>query len=397
METHSAQHAITRRHHRVLKGFAWTLAALAGFGLVFAQTYKIKVEAEIVTKDVTALLGPDRPAAPKPPTDGASGSPVTILMMGIDDRSGANAAIAGDKDGILSDTTLIVHLSADRERVDVVSIPRDTVVRFADCDRSDGTSQRGWTDRFNTAFSAGAAHGSITDGAACTIKTVEQLTDIFIDHFVVVDMAGFANVVDAVGGVPVCLPRAYSDAYSGTHLPAGPQVLHGITAVNYVRMRKGEGMSGSDLDRIDRQQEFLKNLASKALSAEMLYRPQDITNFIKAVAGSLTMDEAFGHLDTLTGLAFSMRDLDPSTDVTFATAPVVADPANPKVTVVFSSKARSVWQAIKADQPIAPLLDDQSNSPANEDVVASSDPTADAEGGSHAASEEDILAACTAS
>lgn len=370
----------------------WTLAAIAGFGLVFAQTYKSKIEDEFVTANITGLLGPDRPAAPQNPVDGASGTPVNILLVGAD--------ASDDREGARSDTTLILHLSADRTRADVVSIPRDTVVPIADCSRSDGTSQRGWTTKFNTAFANGAAHDSYADGAACTIKTIESLTDIYIDHWVVVDFAGFRTVVDAIGGVPMCIPRDYTDAYSHTNLKAGPQILDGKQALAYARMRHGEGLSGSDLDRIDRQQEFLKNLASKVLSAEMLYKPQDLTNFVKAVAGSMTMDTDFGKLDTLTGLAFSMRSIDPDTDITFATAPVVANPADPKVTVIFSGKAPSMWDAITHDQPIAPLLDAQSNAPVNDQKISTgndaTDPSSAPLGGSQAASEEDILNACTA-
>src|SRR5680860_492354 len=91
------RHATKTRTHRVLRGFAWTLAAVAGFGLVFAQTYKTKLEAEFVTEDITPLLGPDRSAAPRNPVDGASGVPVNILLMGSDDRSGENGAIGGQE------------------------------------------------------------------------------------------------------------------------------------------------------------------------------------------------------------------------------------------------------------------------------------------------------------
>ena len=389
------RHATKTGRHRVLTGFVWTLAAVAGFGLVFAQTFKSKVEAEFVTRDITPLLGPDRPAAPKNPVDGASGVPVTILLMGSDDRSGENGVIGGQEAGKRNDTTLIMHISADRSRIDVVSIPRDTVVRIADCDRSDGTSQRGWTGLFNIAFANGAENGSNADGAACTIKTVESLTDIFVDHFVVVDFVGFRDMVNAVGGVPMCIPNDVEDAYSQTNLSAGPQVLNGSQALAYARMRHGTGLSGSDLDRIDRQQELLKNLASKVLSAEMLYRPQDLTNFVKAVAGSMTMDEAFGDFNTLTGLAFSMRSINPNTDITFATAPVQGDPTNPNH-VIFSSKADAVWQAIIDDQPIAPLLDAQSSAPVNDSTISTgTDPAGAPAGGSTAPSQEDILNACT--
>jgi len=405
------RHAATRRGHPLVKAIAWLFAGAAGFGLVFVQTYKAQLDAALVTNDITTLLGPDRPAAPQAPTDGSSGLPVNIALIGVDDRSGENGVIGGQEDGMRSDTTLIMHISADRSRIDLVSIPRDTVVQLADCERSDGTSQRGWTDRFNVAFANGVANGSVADGAACTIKTIESLTGIYIDHFAVIDFVGFRDMVAAVDGVPMCIPTAVQDDLSGTSLTAGPQVLNGTQAIAYARMRHGNGLSGSDLDRIDRQQQLLKNLASKVLSAEMLYRPQDVTNFVKAVAGSLRMDDAFGNVDTLTGLAFSLRGLDPSTDFTFATAPVMADPANPKVTVVFTNKASQVWQALIADQPIAPLLDDQSASPSNATSTdlgttgtgttgtgtADSGTTTPSDSGIDPNSQEGILAACAAS
>src|SRR5665647_2405525 len=160
------RHAAKRPGHPVLKGIAWLVAATAGFGLVFVQTYKSQVESHITTEDISGLLGPSRPAAALPPADGSSGAAVNILLMGSDSRSGANATIGGKEGGQRNDTTLIMHISADRSRIDVVSIPRDTVVKIPTCDRSDGSSQLGWTDMFNVAFANGAAHGSNADGAA---------------------------------------------------------------------------------------------------------------------------------------------------------------------------------------------------------------------------------------
>ena len=359
------RHAAKRPGHPVLKGITWLVAATAGFGLVFVQTYKTQVESHITTEDIAPLLGPDRPAAALPPADGSSGRPVNILLMGSDDRSGGNAAIGGKNSGKLNDTTLILHISADRSRIEVVSIPRDTMVKLSECERSDGSIQKAYSGQFNESFGNGArTTGLNSDGAACTVRTVESLTDIHIDHYAVIDFVGFVNMVDAVGGVPMCIPTEYADAYSGTYLSPGPQVLNGPQSVAYVRMRKGINTTGSDLDRIDRQQEFLKNLASKILSAQMLYRPQDVTNFVKAVADSLTVDEELGSLDYLAGLAYSLRGLDPSTGIVMSTAPVETYPAD-HYRVQFSNKASAMWAAIIADQPIAPLLDAQSNSPSN--------------------------------
>jgi LCP family protein required for cell wall assembly len=217
---------------------------------------------------------------------------------------------------------------------------------------------------FNVAFANGAAHGSNADGAACTIKTVEAITGVRIDHFAVIDFVGFSDMVDAVGGVPMCIPVKYADPYSSTYLDPGPQVLNGYQAIGYGRMRHVTNTNGSDLERINRQQQFLKNLARKVLSAQMLYRPQDVTNFIKAVADSLTVDTQMGDLTYIAGLGYSLRGLNPSTGITFATAPIEAYPPDHN-RVQFTSKAAEVWQALNADQPIAPLLDKQSNSPAN--------------------------------
>ena len=174
-----------------LRAITWLVAAAAGFGLVFVQTYKAQVESHITTEDISPLLGPNRPAAALAPTDGSSGTAVNILLMGSDDRAGAERRDRRQDGGKRNDTTLIMHISADRSRIDVVSIPRDTIVKIPTCDRSDGSSQLGWTTMFNVAFANGAAHGSNADGAACTIKTVESVTGIRIDHFAVIDFVGF--------------------------------------------------------------------------------------------------------------------------------------------------------------------------------------------------------------
>lgn len=397
------RHAAKRPGHPIIKGVAWFVAAVAGFGLVFVPTYKAQIESHITTvkdEQISALIGPDRPAAALPPADGSSGAAVNILLMGSDDRSGENGVIGGKESGKRNDTTIIMHISADRSRIEAISIPRDTIVRVADCQLEDGTTVKGWTGMFNIAFANGAKKGSNAAGAACTVKTVEAITDIPIDHFAVIDFVGFQNMVDAVGGVPMCIPNAVSDNYSGTSLAAGPTVLNGPEALAYARMRHGNGLSGSDLDRIDRQQQLLKNLASKVLSAQMLYRPLDVTRFIKAVADSLTVDEQMGDLDYLGGLAFSLRNLDPKTGIVFATAPVEGYPADPN-RVQFSRKAATIWAAIVADQPIADLLDSQSNSPANAEAdEAGTDAGTDAgatpaPGAVDPNSQDGILAACT--
>ena len=141
------------------------------------------------------------------------------------------------------------------------------------------------------------------------------------------------------------------------------------------------------------RQEFLKNMASKVLSADMLYRPQEVADFIGAVADALTVDESLGDLDYVAGLAFSLRNLNPGSGIVMATAPVETYPQD-KNRVQLSKKAQAVWDAIIADQPIAPYLDNQSANPINEPVDPSAPATPPAEGEVDPHSEEGILAAC---
>lgn len=369
------RHATRAKGHKAWRIALTSAAAVATFGLVMSATVVMRFEQSVDTiseEQLEGLLGPDRPASLSNPTDPSAGSPINILLLGTDVRTGENATIGGDEAGARADTTLLLHVSADRTRVEVVSFPRDVMLDLAACQRSDGSTQRAYFGMFNEPFANGYKNTeSYSDGAACTIATVEANTDILIDHFAVIDFYGFQRMVDAIGGVPMCIPEEYADPYSGTYLEPGPQTLSGGQAVAYVRMRKGINTSGSDLDRIDRQQQFLKNLASTVISADMLYRPQDVTEFVLAVADSLTMNENFSDVAYLTGLAFSLRNLDPSTGIIMATAPVEAYPENPNH-VQFSRKADALWAAIASDQPIAALLDQQSASPANDPAVTAS-------------------------
>lgn len=398
-ETMRVRHATRHKGHPFLHGSLWALAAVLGFAIVFSQTVVRGVEARIETHNVSPLLGDDRPPPALPPADGSQGRAVNILLMGSDDRTGANAAIGGKEAGQRSDTTIIMHISADRSRVELLSIPRDSMVRLAECERSDGSVQRSYTGQFNEAFANGGKKGSKADAAACAVKTVEALTNIRINHWAVVDFVGFEAMINAVGGVPVCIPHDVKDRYTSLDLKAGAQILDGYTATQYARMRHGTGLSGSDLDRIDRQQQLLKNLARKVVGAEVLFNPGDLFSFISAAAASVTMDEQLGDIDGYSvGLAYSLKNLDTKAGLVMATVPVRGYPLDNN-RVEFAPASAAVFAAIAADQPMAPHLDKASASPANDPEVGQEpvvDPTA--EPGTVQPvreTEEEILAACT--
>ncbi|MBO0609157.1 LCP family protein [Myceligenerans salitolerans] len=288
------------------------------------------------------------------PTDPSAGEPVNLLLMGSDSREGANVNIGGAADGgERSDTTILLHISGDRTRVEAVSIPRDTTVDIPSCVTAGGaTTAPLYAQKFNAAFAAGAlAGGDTASGALCAMQTVEALTGVFLDGFMVIDFQGFQRMIDAVGGVELCIEEEIdAPEANDLHLEPGVQPLNGKLALDYARARKGVG-DGSDLSRIGRQQELLAALVRTVLSADTLANPTKTLSFVDAVTSSMTMDDETAQLDNLTGLAYSLRGLSPDA-VTFLTVPNTPDPANPAANVVWTEEAGLLWENIKHDRPI---------------------------------------------
>jgi LCP family protein required for cell wall assembly len=264
---------------------------------------------------------------------------MNILVMGSDARIGQGdgfGQVSKYGDSARSDTTLLVHLYKGHKQAVVVSIPRDSWVTIPACTREDGSTTSPWTTKFNAAFS--------TAGPACTITTVEQLTGLYIDHFAVVDFKGFEAMVDAVGGVSMCLTAPVSDSKSHLDLPAGTSLLDGKTALAFVRTRYAMG-DGSDTARIHRQQGFLSALTRKIKSAGVLLNPVKLYKLLDATTSSLTMDPAFASLKELQSIALSLKDLQ-SKNLRFVTVPSASDGTG---NVVWTSKAQDLWDALKAD------------------------------------------------
>ena len=239
--------------------------------------------------------------------------------------------------GARSDTTLIAHVSADREHVTVVSVPRDSMVPAppgcdSDAPRSSGPTPSG------TRRSASA-------GPACLIQTIEGNTGLFINHFAVVDFSGFRGMVDALGGVPVCTPEAIDDPKAKLTLAAGRHVLDGKQALGYVRARKTIG-DGSDLGRIKRQQAFLSSVVQEATRTSLLLRPDRLFGFLNAATQSLTTDEEFS-LGTMQDLASSVKDIGIK-NIQFITVPVKDYEPDPN-RVAWAPEAEDLWQTLRDD------------------------------------------------
>ena len=363
---HSADDKPAKPHgkHRVAK-----IVLIVGLSVLLAlagtiATLYILINNRMTNINIGGMLGSERPtevastSEVKSPGDPYAGRAMNILVMGSDSREGANSQVSQDADpgGERADTTFIAHVSADRSRVDLVSIPRDTLVVIPTCYFENGkrvpyTGGSG-TQKFNAAFAWGkrTADGTIGSGVACAIKTVEKATNVHIDGFVYVDFMGFAKIVDAVGGVDLFLPCAVkSHLADNLNLPAGVNHMNGLTATNYARARHGTGLGDqSDLSRIKRQQALMLALATKVLGMNLITDLGSLYNFVGSVADAITTD--LGSVAGLAGFAYSLRHLPPGA-LTFTMTPVGG--AGDGSSVIFiQSKVKPIFEALRNDKPI---------------------------------------------
>ncbi len=336
--------AETRRHRwpRVMAGVLSVLVLLAT-GAAAAGNY-------LTTQVLSNVSGGNDGNFQGATNTPVPGAPMNILLMGSDTREGKNAKGHGnvaDIAGARSDTTILLHISGDRTRALAVSIPRDTKMMLPTCKATGGGTKGGYVSRFNEAFDYG--------GPGCTVRAVEGLSGLTIDHYVVVDFTGFKDVVNALDGVDVCLKKDVHDKDAKLDLTAGNHTVRGEQALAFVRARKQVG-DGSDLSRIERQQEFLSSAIKKATSVGVITNPAQLLSVLSATAKSLTTDPSLANPDALKDLALNMTGIKPS-DITFATLPWKYNDDFATVSVI-PSQAAELWRAIATDQAWPPAPTD---------------------------------------
>lgn len=362
----SARHARDLpRRHRALRATALAATAAVVFTASAAGAVALHLRSTVDVADTDRFLDGPRPtpvgggaAQEGPPSDGFGGRAVNLLVIGTDSRDGENAKIGGAVAGMRNDTTMVVHVAADRSRVDIVSIPRDSLVDIPSCKRHDGTRSPALVrHQFNDAFSLGAGSDrNLASAAACVIRTVEQATQVPIDASIVVKMDGVADVVKALGGLKICIPERMDSPKAGhLVLEKGWHRFDGRTAIQFLRARTGTGNGleiGSDLARITRQQQFIDALSAQLRSERLLAKPVELLRVLDAVARSLSVSKVLANPRTLAGLAYSLREIEPSA-VEHEMVPVVDAPGKRDAgRVLWTAAAEPLWAKLRADRPL---------------------------------------------
>jgi LCP family protein required for cell wall assembly len=298
--------------------------------------------ANIQQDDIRGLLGA-QPVNLHPQAE-------NIMVLGSDSRQGLSKAYGSGLVTDQSDTLMIIHIPADRKWAEVMSIPRDSWVNIPACEMGDGQMSAPTQFKINEAFAIGNLDGNHTAlGIACTVKTIEQDTGIYVNHFIAVNFTGFESMVAALGGVYECNPTAINDPNSNLHLTAGTHLLTPAQALGYVRARYTLG-DGSDLERIGRQQAFMSSLVSRVKSK--LLDPLAIYRFLDAATKSLTIDSQLGGITGLYNLGESLRGI-PSSKIAFFTIPNF-----PRGDAVPGDTANVLWTQPEDNQIFASFRDD---------------------------------------
>lgn len=325
----------------MLRTFGYCLLTLTVGTMLFVSYTVRTLTANVQAEDIGFLAG-------RPDKENVAGprEPLNVLVMGSDSRDGKNNIDGLTGGGQRSDTTILLHLSADRKHAYGVSLPRDAMVQRPDCKTADGKTIPGEFAMWNVAFSLG--------GPTCTLQQVEALTGIRIDHFVVVDFSGFRGMVNAVDGVEICVPEEVNDTHGNIHLDAGRRVAKGKEALDYVRVRSGISSNG-DIGRMKRQQVFIASLIDRVMSKGVLARPDRLISFLRAATKSLTVDTGLKDVRKMADLGMQFKGID-MPNIKFITVPFDSYEPDPNRLVWKTDEANLLWRKMRRDLPLSKKL-----------------------------------------
>lgn len=352
----TAQHsAVNYGKFGPFRTFLATLMALSLFVPSFTffvyQAFANQIASNVV--DISAFLHQAQDENGQPlPEDSFAGRPVNILISGIDSRYDQGVNAHGDPEEmsiIFSDVTMVMHISADRSRINTVSIPRDLMTTIPSCIDANGNETGERFGQFNSAFAYAAVTNNLGAGIACTKQTVEYMTGLHLDGFVVVDFSGFVGLVDALGGVWYDVETRIVDQDSDADLHAGCQLLNGQQALSYARVRKSVG-DGSDNGRMGRQQKLVAAMMREALSKNFVTDLPALLNFVQKGISAVQPSPSFANLNTDVALLHSVSSIKKE-NIQFMTMPVVPWPEDFNRSIAIDELAEQVWHSLRQDLP----------------------------------------------
>ena len=313
--------------------------------IVAAGTLTAYLKYRAVYDSITRVTVPSTALGQRPPV--YSTNSMNVLVYGDDSRAGLTPheqyiLRTGHDQSNNTDTIMLVHISPGRHRVTVMSIPRDTMVPMYQCNSGPGYTGQQADPNSDVIINSLLQIG----GPTCLWKTVEQVTGIRIDHFIGIGMLGFVKVVDDLGGVNVCVPFNVNDPVSGLDVKAGEQHINGIQALAFWRTREDLG-TGSDLERIQRDQFMSAQVVKGVLHSGLLSNPIRLVNVITDAAASMTTDSGMTVSD-LVQIGESFRNLS-SQNVQFITVPNEPWTQDPDRVQFLQPQASRVFAAIARD------------------------------------------------
>ncbi|MGW3440775.1 LCP family protein [Streptomyces bacillaris] len=348
----STRRAPKSAKRRVLRWGSAVLALLilgaGGAGYLYYEHLNGNIRKEDLT------LGDKRMADHK--ANAAGQTPLNILLIGSDARdSEANQKLGGAKETFgappLADVQMLLHLSADRSNLSVVSMPRDTMLKMPKCTAPDGEVFPASTRDVQTNQSLGRG------GPGCTVATWYELTGIRIDHFMMIDFAGVVSMADAIGGVPVCVTdNIYSRGAdgrggSGLKLEKGTTYVKGEQALQWLRTRYGFE-DGSDLARAKAQHQYMNAMVRELRKGTKLTDPGKLMNLAEAATNALTVDKGLDTVKKLYDLAEELKKV-PTKRITMSTMPnVYGTGVNAGRVYPKAGDAEQLFRMVREDMPL---------------------------------------------
>ncbi|MFF1296840.1 MULTISPECIES: LCP family protein [unclassified Streptomyces] len=346
---HGRRRARPRRKHRVLRWSATTLSVLilgtAGAGYLYYQHLNGNLG--------TGARSSGDSKAEKSAPNAAGQTPLNILLIGSDSRASAeNVKLGGSKDSRgnppLGDVQMLIHLAADRKSAAVVTIPRDTRVPIPECTDPETDKVYPATNReiINTTLARG--------GAGCTLATWQNLTGVYIDHWMTIDFAGVVRMADAVGGVEVCVNQNVHDrplpgvpGGSGLKMKAGRKEIKGEQALQWLRTRHAWG---SDPLRARAQHMYMNSMIRTLKKQNVFTDGGRLMDLAEAATKSLDVSEEIGSVKKLYDLSKQLKSV-PADRITMTTMPNIEDPQDRNHLVPQEADAEKLWQMLRDDVP----------------------------------------------